>query len=42
MNFEKMHRRTTERRSFAEHQSLKARKGKLHKTRRGQREEFAV
>ncbi|WP_435634321.1 hypothetical protein ACSC9U_18275 [Pseudomonas solani] len=42
MTIEKMHRRTTERLAFAEHQTLKARKGKLHKTRRGQREEFTV
>lgn len=41
MNFEKIARRNTERRSFDEYQSLRARKGKLNKTRRGRREEFS-
>lgn len=36
----KMTRRTTERRSFEEHKSLKARKGKFHKAQRGQRAEW--
>lgn len=40
MYIEKMTRRTTERRSFEEHQSLKARKGKLNKTQRQQRGEW--
>lgn len=38
----KMTRRTTERRSFEEHKSLKARKGKLNKVQRGQRAEWAA
>lgn len=37
----KMNKRSTERRSFSEHQSFKARKGKLHKTQRQQREVWA-
>jgi len=40
MNIEKMTRRAAERRSFEEHQSLKVRKGKLHKTKRQTREEW--
>jgi hypothetical protein len=36
----KMNRRTTERHSFEEHQSLKARKGKMHKTTRQARGEW--
>lgn len=40
MNFEKMTRRNTERRSYEEHQSLRTRKGKLHKTQRGLKETY--
>lgn len=40
MNFEKITRRNTERRSFDEHQTFKARKGKLNKTQRGGREDW--
>lgn len=41
MNIEKMTRRTSERRSFEEHKSLKVRKGKLHKTKHQAREEWS-
>ncbi len=40
MYFEKMTRRTAERRSFEEHKSLKVRKGKMHKTKRLNRGEW--
>lgn len=33
-------RRSTERRSFEDHQDLKVRKGKLHKAQRNQRQEW--
>lgn len=42
MNFEKIARRNTERRSFDEQKVFKARKGKLNKTQRGGREEWAA
>ncbi|WP_323115364.1 hypothetical protein [Pseudomonas guariconensis] len=41
MNFEKMTRRNTERRSYDDHQALKARRGKRNKTTRGFREEWS-
>ena len=40
MNFEKITRRNTERRSFEEHKALKARKGKLNKIQRQARGEW--
>lgn len=40
MNFEKIARRNTERRSYEEHQSLRVRRGKFNKTQRGNREEL--
>lgn len=41
MHIEKMTRRNTERRSFEELATHRVRRGKLHKTRRGGREEWS-
>lgn len=41
MNFEKITRRNTERRSFEEQAAHRARRGKHHKTQRGHREEWS-